>query len=217
MIIIPNILDNKQIDELTHAMLGAKFVDGKATAGRSAALVKNNTQVASDDEMLPEMQQLVAQALTQNETFQAYTRPKAIIDVLFSRYDVGQEYGTHVDNAMMKNNRVDLAFTILLSDGFKGGELIIEQGRTIDSEVCKPGDVVVYPATQLHQVMLVRAGYRLAAIGWIESFIRSHEHRETLFDLELIRAAMFEKDGKTREFDLLSKSTMNLTRMWSGL
>ena len=67
MIIIPNILDDKQIDELTHAMLGAKMVDGVTSAGRAAMLVKKNTQVAPDDEMLTQMQQLVATCLMQNE------------------------------------------------------------------------------------------------------------------------------------------------------
>lgn len=229
MIIIPNILDDKQIDDLVHSMLGAKFVDGKTTAGRAAALVKNNTQIASDDELLPEMQQLVAAALMQSEAFVAYTRPKAIIDVLFSRYDVEQEYGTHVDNAVMKDkHRVDLAFTILLSNGFMGGNLAIEDKQLVPGaemprwpqDACemwhKPpvGAVIVYPATSLHRVTRIEAGYRLAAVGWIESYVRSHEQREILFELETTRAAMFAKDGKTREFDLISKATMNLTRMW---
>lgn len=231
MIIIPNILDDKQLDGLIHAMLGAKMIDGVTSAGRAAMLVKKNTQVAHDDEMLVEMQQLVAGALMQHEIFQAYARPKTIIDIVFSRYDEGQEYGSHVDNAVMKNHRTDLAFTITLSDGYKGGSLAIEDkqlapGRDLPKwpqdaneswHKLAPGDVIIYPATSLHRVTRIEAGYRLAAVGWIESFVRSHEHREILYELETVRAKMFEQSGKTREFDQLSKATQNLARMWLGL
>ena len=39
--------------------------------------------------------------------------------------------------------------------------------------------------------------------------------RELLFDLDTARRALFGRDGKTAEFDLISKSTANLLRMWA--
>ena len=39
-------------------------------------------------------------------------------------------------------------------------------------------------------------------------------HREMLFDLDTARRQMFAKDGKTAEYDLVSKSLANLLRMW---
>jgi PKHD-type hydroxylase len=55
---------------------------------------------------------------------------------------------------------------------------------------------------------------RFAAVGWVRSYIRSAERRELLFDLETARRKIFEVDGKTEEFDLLSKCAANLLRMW---
>jgi PKHD-type hydroxylase len=61
----------------------------------------------------------------------------------------------------------------------------------------------------------VSQGVRLAAVGWARSFIREAARRELLFDLDTARRALFGRDGKTAEFDLISKSTANLLRMWA--
>jgi PKHD-type hydroxylase len=45
--------------------------------------------------------------------------------------------------------------------------------------------------------------------------VRDAARRELLFDLDTARRMLFEKHGKTREFDLLSKSLANLLRMWA--
>ena len=39
--------------------------------------------------------------------------------------------------------------------------------------------------------------------------------RELLFDLDTARQSLFARHGKTAEFDLLSKSSTNLLRMWA--
>lgn len=214
MITIPDILDDKQIDELTHAMLGAELVPGEVTAGAAAKLVKNNLQIASNDELLREMQQIVATMLVQNTTFQLYARPHEIIEVLFSRYDIGHEYGWHVDNPMMRDRRADLAFTIPLTDNYEGGWLEIANGDS--SQTYKPtaGSVIVYPATSRHRVTPVTAGYRLAAVGWIKSYVRNHEHRQLLYDLDTARKDIFERPSCRTQYDLLSRVSANLTRMW---
>jgi len=38
---------------------------------------------------------------------------------------------------------------------------------------------------------------------------------EILFDLDTARRVIFAKDGKTPEFDLISKSVANLLRKWA--
>ena len=57
-------------------------------------------------------------------------------------------------------------------------------------------------------------GARLAAVGWARSFIRDPARRELLFDLDTARRQLFARDGKSAEFDLVSKSLANLLRMW---
>jgi PKHD-type hydroxylase len=55
----------------------------------------------------------------------------------------------------------------------------------------------------------------LVAVGWVQSFIKDPGDRELLFDLETVRRSIFAKEGKTAEFDLLSKSIANLLRKWA--
>ena len=61
----------------------------------------------------------------------------------------------------------------------------------------------------------VTRGVRVAAVTWVQSMIRDPSCREILFDLEATRRSIFETQGKTREFDLISKSFANLMRMWA--
>jgi PKHD-type hydroxylase len=74
---------------------------------------------------------------------------------------------------------------------------------------------VLYPATSLHQVTPVTGGVRLVAVTWIQSLIRDPGQREILFDLDTARRTLFAREGKSREFDLMSKSLTNLLRLWA--
>ena len=60
----------------------------------------------------------------------------------------------------------------------------------------------------------VTRGQRLAAVGWVRSYIRDPAHRELLFELETARRRLFEREGKTADGDLLAKCAANLLRMW---
>ena len=77
------------------------------------------------------------------------------------------------------------------------------------------GSMIVYPSSTLHRVEPVRQGTRLVAVGWAQSLVRDPGEREILFELDTVRRAMFAKDGKTTEFDLISKSVANLLRKWA--
>ncbi len=144
------------------------------------------------------------------------TRPKTILGPLFSRYQPGHAYGAHVDDALMGGVRTDVAFTLFLSEpgSCDGGELIIDTAAGEEAFKLAAGSVVTYPATTLHRVAPVTRGERLAAVGWVRSFVRDAAHRELLFDLETARRRLFDRDGKTAEGDLLAKCAANLLRMW---
>jgi len=45
--------------------------------------------------------------------------------------------------------------------------------------------------------------------------VRDAARRELLFDLDTARRQMFAREGKSTEFDLVSKSLANLLRMWA--
>lgn len=219
IICIGNVLSGEELSALRGALEAARFVDGRATAGWHAALVKRNTQ-AGRSPQVAELQQKVLEALKRNLLFQMAARPLRIAPPLFSRYEVGMEYGSHVDDAVMggeRPTRTDVSFTLFLSDpaGYDGGELIVD--TTGGEQVYKldAGNMIVYPSSSLHRVAPVTRGERLACVSWVQSQVRDPARRELLFDLDTARRTLFEREGKSGEFDLISKSLANLLRMWA--
>ena len=213
-IIIGNVLSAEEIKTVNAALARAAFVDGQATAGFAARTVKLNRQAAGRS--LETVRKLVAERILGNEVFRLAVRPKALSPLLFSRYEQGMHYGSHVDDALMDGMRTDVSFTLFLSDpsSYDGGELTIESAAGEETFKLDPGGLLAYPATSLHRVAEVTRGVRLAAAGWARSFIRDPARRELLFDLDTARRQLFARAGKSAEFDLLSKSFANLMRMW---
>ena len=214
--VIANVLSAEEIAIACAALARARFVDGRETAGFAARLVKDNRQAAGDERALEMVRKLVHERILGNELFAMAVRPKALSALLFSRYEEGMHYGSHVDDALIAGMRTDLSFTLFLCDpaSYEGGELTIESAS--GEETFKPaaGALVIYPATSLHRVTPVTSGIRLAAVGWARSFVRDPARRELLFDLDTARRQIFARDGKSAEFDLISKSFANLLRMW---
>jgi PKHD-type hydroxylase len=216
-IVIGDVLPPAEIRAVRAALKRARFVDGRETAGFSARMVKHNRQAEGSDRSLETVRKLIAERIIANEVFRLAARPKALSPLLFSRYDKGMHYGSHVDDALMNGMRTDVSFTLFLSDpdDYDGGELVIESAA--GEETFKPaaGSLVAHPSTALHRVNDVTRGVRLAAVGWARSFIRDAARRELLFDLDTARRQMFARAGKTGDFDLVSKSLANLMRMWA--
>ncbi|MEG4346102.1 Fe2+-dependent dioxygenase [Microcoleus sp. A003_D6] len=222
IICMANILTSEELGLIVDRLKNAEFVDGKLTAGWYAQQVKNNAQLKNDAAPTQELRNLVNQALKRNSLFQIAARPKAIRPIMFSRYQGGMYYGTHIDNAIMGDEelmRSDLSLTLFLSDPatYTGGELVIESTQGEQAFKLDAGSMVVYPTTTLHRVEPVTEGERLAAVTWVQSLVRDAHNREILFDLDTVRDTLFQKSGKTAEFDLLSKSIANLLRKWADV
>jgi len=215
-IVIGNVLSAEEINTVTAALARATFVDGKATAGFAARPVKNNRKAEGSDRSLEMVRKLVAERVLGNEVFRLAVRPKALSELLFSRYEPGMHYGNHVDDALMDGVRTDIAFTLFLCDprSYDGGALTIESAAGEDTFKLDAGSLVAYSATSLHRVTDVTSGQRLAAVGWARSFIRDPARRELLFDLDTARRQLFAREGKSAELDLVSKAFANLMRMW---
>lgn len=217
LLCIADVLDPAACAAARERLARARFVDGKATAGWHARLVKDNRQADAADASLEGLRAGIKERLLAHPLFQLAARPKALSPLLLSRYEPGMSYGRHVDDALMGGARSDLSFTLFLSeeDAYAGGELVIEGSGGEQAIRLAAGALVLYPSTTLHRVEPVRAGVRLAAVGWARSYVRSAERREILFDLETARRGLFERHGKSDEFDLISKSAANLLRMWA--
>jgi PKHD-type hydroxylase len=212
---IADVLSASDLAEMRAALASATFVDGKATAGWSAKLVKANLQAADGPE-LERVRALVESRLASHAVFALATRPKIVLGPLFSRYEPGHAYGAHVDDALLGGVRADVSFTLFLSapESYDGGELVIDSAAGEDAFKLAPGSVVTYPSTTLHRVAPVTRGQRLAAVGWVRSYVRDAARRELLFELETARRRLFEREGKTADGDLLAKCAANLLRMW---
>lgn len=214
---IPDILAPEELEYITSSLAEAEFVDGKLTAGWHAKLVKHNQQLKYG-EFQQELKELIKKALSRNALFQMAVRPKIIHSILFSRYDPGMSYGRHTDNALMAAfARSDVSFTLFLNSPatYEGGELVIEGADDEKAYKLETGEMIVYPSTSLHRVDPVIKGTRLVVVGWVQSLVRDASEREILFELDTVRHAMFAKDGKTPEFDLIAKSVANLLRKWA--
>jgi PKHD-type hydroxylase len=216
LIVIADVLDGAQRTALTRDLGRMQFSDGASTAGWAARSVKRNAQ-ADADPLVDLWRERIATILAANETFRIAAQPKRIIGPMLTRYRPGDEYGPHVDDAILDGTRADLAFTLFLSppETYDGGSLVIDGPGGEDAHRLHAGSMVLYPATTLHRVEPVTRGVRYAAVGWVRSYLRSAEQREILFDLERARRMVSEKHGKTTEFDLLSKTAVNLMRMWA--
>lgn len=217
--LIDKVLTSEELEKIHLTLQDAEFIDGKLTAGTHAKEVKENYQLKGNSDAAKEVKTIVYQALKRNSLFQATVRPKTIRPPLFSRYEAGMFYGTHTDNALMGDDvltRSDVSLTLFLSDPdtYSGGELVIDTSLGEQSFKLAAGSMIVYPSTFLHRVSEVKAGVRLAAVTWIQSLVRDASEREMLFELDTVRRAIFEKYGKTVEFDLLCKLHANLLQKW---
>ena len=215
--IIADVIDANEVAAARETLAKVAFIDGRATAGWHAKLVKNNLQAASADAVVAKLKESLGARIVANPLFRLVARPKALTPLILSRYEPGMAYGSHVDDALMHGMRTDLSFTLFLSDPdtYTGGALVIETSGGEEDVKLPAGSLVAYPSNTLHRVAEVTKGARLAAVGWARSFIRDPAQRELLFDLDTARQAIFQKDGKTAEFDLLSKTSANLLRMWA--
>ncbi len=216
---IGNVLTPEELNWVISQLSNGEFVDGKITAGVGAS-VKDNLQLKADSPLANELNKLILQALWRAKPFQMAVRPKIIRPAIFSKYEPGMKYGTHIDNALMGENymmRTDLSVTILLSQpsSYSGGELVIESLHGEQAIKLDAGALVVYPSTSLHRVEMVTKGVRFVAVTWVQSLIRDAHQREILLDLDTAMQSIFEKDGKTPEFDLICKSFTNLLRLWA--
>ena len=214
---------------LTHQLLNPKEVnllkknlfqkdlpweDGKKTAGNHAAKVKDNLQLDKNSNISKKYTELIEKKMLNNDLIKSFTLPKRIHGTMFTKSLKGMKYGRHIDNAFMSTGRADLSFTIFLNekDEYSGGELLIEGLNSEDKFKLDSGGIIIYPSTYLHSVQEVISGERIVVVGWIESYIKSIEEREYLFDLDAGARTLLAKHGRSNELDLIFKSYSNLLR-----
>ena len=215
---------------LTHQLLNAEEVDfikkelekenqnwedGKNTAGSHASKVKNNLQLKRKSDVSIKLSLLIKQKILNDDLIKSFTLPKNIHGTMFTKSLTKMSYGRHIDNAYMSSGRADLSFTIFLSEKnqYEGGELFIENLTSESTFKLNRGEIIIYPSTYLHSVKEILSGERIVCVGWIESYIKSIEEREYLFDLDAGARGLLAKYGRSDELDLIFKSYSNLLRV----
>jgi PKHD-type hydroxylase len=216
--VIESLLTSEALAAVRQALRGteAPWRPGAETAGWHARTVKHNHQLETPSPLAGRLAAQVEEALKAHPLFQAAVLPVRVHSWRFSRTGPGESYGRHVDNAFMAGARADVSFTLFLSDpdDYEGGSLLLENPSGEEAVRLPAGHAIVYPSTLLHRVEPVRRGERLAAVGWVQSRVRDAEQRELLFDLDTARRCLFEQEGKSEAFDLISRSYSNLLRRW---
>ena len=224
---VANVLDVAELERCRGWLMGANWRDGRATAGFQSARAKRNRQLAEDDPVARQLGAVILDALSRNATFFAGALPRRIFPPLFNRYEGGESFGIHVDNAVRYDRsvdppqplRTDLSATLFLSapDEYDGGELVVED--TFGSHAVKlpAGDLVLYPGSSVHEVRPVTRGARVAAFFWIQSLVRSDAQRRMLFDLDVSIQALTVRVPDAPELVPLTGLYHNLLREWSDV
>jgi PKHD-type hydroxylase len=188
---IPDVLTAEQVETARALLASSEWVDGRVTAGHQSARVKDNAQLPEDHPAARRLGEVILRALQSNPLFVSAALPLRIFPPLFNRYQGGQAFGNHVDNAIRESRlgfriRTDLSCTLFLAEpeDYDGGELLVEDTYGVHSVKLPAGHMVLYPSTSLHNVQPVTRGARLASFFWIQSMIRDDGQRTLLFDLD---------------------------------
>lgn len=163
LLAIPEVLTPEQVAQARAQLDAANWADGRITAGYQSAKAKDNAQLPEDSPAARDVGAMVLDALARNSTFFSAALPKRIYPPLFNRYDGGQSFGYHVDNAVRYDRsrggvdpvRTDLSATLFLSapEDYDGGELVIERAPSAHSarEASRRPHGVLHPGTSLHK------------------------------------------------------------------
>jgi PKHD-type hydroxylase len=223
MLAVPDLLDGPGVAHIRKIIDPASWEDGNATSGHQSALAKRNRQLPEDSPAAKEAGRLVLDALGRSPLFIAAALPLKIFPPLFNRYEGGEAFGTHIDNAIRIHRssefrvRSDLSATLFLEDQdtYKGGELVVEDNLGTHSIKLPAGSLLLYPASTLHRVEPVTKGTRVASFFWIQSMVRDDAARTILFDLDqAIQVLATDRGHADRQVIRLTGIYHNLLRRW---
>jgi PKHD-type hydroxylase len=222
---VPEVLSADEVGHCRAVLAAAEWADGGVTAGFQSARVKNNSQLPEASPAARELGELVLGALSKSLLFASAALPAKIFPPLFNRYEGGQAFGNHVDNAIRQVRgsgqrlRTDISATLFLSapEEYDGGELVVDDAYGPHSAKLPAGHLVLYPSTSLHRVTAVTRGARVAAFFWVQSLVRSDAERTLLFDMDMAIIRLRQKVGDDDSVVALTGVYHNLLRRWATL
>ena len=224
LIHLPQVLSADQVKAARQLLDAADWTDGKVTAGEQSAKVKHNTQLPESSEVSQQLGNMIIDAQSNNNQFIASALPAKIFPPLFNRYETGDHFGKHIDNAIriVPNSvvrvRTDLSATLFFSepDEYDGGELEIDDVYGKQSIKFAAGDMVLYPSTSYHHVNPVTRGKRVSSFFWMQSMVREDAQRDMLYQMDQsIQSIAADKGMKDDDVIRLTGVYHNLIRRWA--
>ncbi|MGR6503627.1 Fe2+-dependent dioxygenase [Shewanella sp. Koi 1] len=223
LIEIPNVFSKEEVNQLREELDACTWIDGNQTSGVMASTRKRNQQLDKGDPVALQIGELIMARLLAHPLFVSVALPLQFYLPLFNRYQGGETFGYHIDNAIRSTSegmvRTDLSATLFLSepDTYQGGELVIQDTYGQQSIKLAAGSLVLYPSTSLHQVTPVTSGERTAAFMWLQSMVRDEGQRRLLFQLDQSIQALTAQAASEQELFNLTGVYHNLLRRWSEL
>jgi len=225
MLHVPAVLTGEQTQTFYKTLVESdKWVDGRSTVGPQGAQVKRNLQLDDRSDLRHRLAAELLRVLRNNPLFFAASLPLNILPPLFNRYRDGGTYGMHVDGAVMQGPgdhqlRSDLACTLFFSnpDDYDGGELVVSDTYGEHEVKLPAGDLILYPASSLHQVNPVTRGERISAFFWIQSMVRDEVQRRLLFELDTSITRLSETGADRGATVQLTGVYHNLLRRWAEI
>jgi PKHD-type hydroxylase len=219
------VLTGEDVARAKELFASAGWVDGKVTAGPQSARVKDNSQLPEGSPEARQLGEMVLAALQRNALFVTAALPLQVFPPLFNRYQGGQSFGTHVDNAIRQvpgtphRIRTDLSATLFFSapDEYDGGELVVEDTYGVHSVKLPAGHLILYPATSLHHVRPVTRGARICSFFWIQSMVRNDFERTLLLDLDGAIRQIGQREADHPALVSLTGIYHNLVRHWAEM
>ena len=204
-------------------LAGARFADGRLSAGAAARRVKVNEELEAPAPDLERLNRVVMGGLARHPDYRGGALPLHAASPMYARYRPGMAYGDHLDDPIMGADglmyRSDVAVTVFLSapEEYDGGELVIRTAFGEQAVKSPAGDAVLYPAGSIHHVNPVTRGERLVALTWVQSLVRDPARRELLYGLNAAREKMLRDAPQAAETAQVDAAYLNLIRMWSDL
>ncbi len=226
MIVIEQIFSAEEVQYYRQQLMDVPWLDGRRTAMGMAASVKNNNQADGKDAMVRQLTNQLLGRIGKVPKIVSAALPHKIFPPCFNRYSETQEYGFHVDAAIMRipnTNEVlrsDMSMTVFLSEPeeYQGGELIIATEFGEQQIKLPAGYAVLYPSSSLHRVTPVTKGERIAAITWMQSMISDTPLRQTLYQLDQsIQNLITQGHTDRAELDNLHNVYHNLIRQFTQI
>ena len=222
---IPDVLTFDQVAQCRQMLEQAEWADGRITAGHQSARAKDNQQLPEDAVVAKQLGDVIMAALERKSLFMAAALPLKVFPPLFNRYEGGQAFGTHIDNAIRQvpgtphRVRTDLSATLFFTppEAYDGGELLVEDTYGLHNIKLPAGHLILYPSSSLHHVRPVTRGTRIASFFWIQSMVRDDGKRTLLFDLDMAIQKVGGDQPDSPSIVQLTGIYHNLLRRWADV